>query len=68
MHQGSLLARRSQNRTEGDILSLVPRLLGDRRFVDAGQLVERFRSDVGHWRAGTPVKALIEDANELATC
>jgi hypothetical protein len=44
----------------------VSRLLGDRRFPDAPQLVQRFRDGVDRWRDGGEVLHLIHDANELA--
>jgi hypothetical protein len=43
-----------------------PILRADVRFKDAEQLIGRFADDVQRWRAGGQVRALVEDANELA--
>jgi hypothetical protein len=45
---------------------LFPVLRGDARLKDAETLIGRFTSDVQRWRTGGQVRALVEDANELA--
>jgi hypothetical protein len=50
-------------RIDGELL---PRLRADARFKEAEKLIDRFTGHVADWRAGGAVRALTEDANELA--
>ena len=45
---------------------LVPRLMSDCRFASSGDLVAKFERSVERWRAGSEIRQLINDANELA--
>src|ERR1700722_5229389 len=45
---------------------LLPRVLGDRRFVSAKAIVARFDASVARWHKDGNIRPLINDANELA--
>jgi hypothetical protein len=45
---------------------LIPELRADQRFVDSAVLAARFDASVERWGRGSPMRQVINDANELA--
>jgi hypothetical protein len=45
---------------------LIPALRADRRIVDCSVLVARFDTSVERWRGDSPMRRVVNDANELA--